>query len=118
VSGPSSPFETPSARSSAGRRPAPASEISDGLDACYPTHYGTRIVVHTSDRSRIERTRLVAPGDPDDPMSVDDLTAKFVHLAEPLHDDSAASLAGDLIDPDHCGLQSTLATVLLPTSTA
>ena len=84
------------------------------LDDTYPAHYGTRIVVRTVDGSRLDRTRLVAPGDPDDPMSVDQLTAKFVRLAEPLHGDAAVSLAASLVDPD---VQASLATVLLSAST-
>ncbi|MDP9464538.1 MAG: MmgE/PrpD family protein [Actinomycetota bacterium] len=84
------------------------------FDTNYPAHYGTRIVVRTIDGRRLERTRLVAPGDPADPMSVEDLTAKFIRLAEPVHGDAAVALAGHLIDPD---VQGSLATVLLPTST-
>ncbi len=84
------------------------------LDATYPAHYGTRIVVHTTDGSRIDRTRLVAPGDPADPMSVDELTAKFVRLAEAQHGDAAIALGSRLIDPL---LQGNLATVLLPACT-
>jgi 2-methylcitrate dehydratase PrpD len=84
------------------------------LDSHYPARYGTRIVVRTADGSCLEQTRLVAPGDLEDPMSIDDLTAKFVRLAEPLYGDAAAPLAARLIAPD---LQETLVTVLLPTST-
>ena len=84
------------------------------LDTTYPDRYGTRIVVRTTDGSRLDRTRLVAPGDPDDPMSIDELTAKFIRLAEPLHGHAATSLAAQLIDPR---LQANLATVLLPAST-
>lgn len=54
------------------------------IDRHYPQHYGTRLAVRTVDGSLIERTRLVAPGDAEDPMSVDELTAKFAGLAEPL----------------------------------
>ena len=57
----------------------------------------------------------MAPWDPDDPMSIDELTAKFIRLAEPLHGDAATSLAARLIDKR---LQANLATVLVPASTA
>ncbi len=85
------------------------------IDNHYPAHYGTRIVVRTTDGGRIERTRLVAPGDPGDPMSVEDLTAKFVRLAEPVHGEAAVALAGRLLDID---AQGSFDTVLLPTPTA
>jgi 2-methylcitrate dehydratase PrpD len=84
------------------------------LDDTYPAHYGTRIVVRTADGSRLDRTRLVAPGDPDEPMSLDELRAKFVRLAEPHHGTASGSLAAALVDPE---LQVSLATVLLPAST-
>ncbi len=50
------------------------------LDPTYPAHYATRLVVHTRDGMQHEMLRLVAPGDADDPMTDDDLMAKFVRL--------------------------------------
>lgn len=86
------------------------------LDDEYPAHYGTRIVVRTTAGDVVERTRLIAPGDPDDPMSVDELTAKFVRLAAPVHGDMAGAIAARLIDPAVAGesVQACLATVLVP----
>ena len=87
------------------------------LDAEYPAHYGTRIVVRTCDGSTIERLRLVAPGDAEDPMSVDDLTAKFVRLAEPIHGAAAEAIADGLISDSDDVVQDCLATVLVPAAT-
>ncbi|MFM7686165.1 MAG: MmgE/PrpD family protein [Actinomycetota bacterium] len=50
------------------------------LDIEYPAHYGTRTVVRTYDGSVLEETRLVAPGDPGDPMTDDELLAKYQRL--------------------------------------
>jgi len=52
------------------------------LDAEYPAHYGTRTVLRTRDGSVMEETRLVAPGDPGDPMTDDELLAKYRRLTE------------------------------------
>lgn len=82
------------------------------FDIHYPANYGTRIVVRTTDGNRFERTRLVAPGDADDPMSVDDLTAKFVRLAEPVHGDTAVLLAGHLIAPEFSDICELIALAL------
>ncbi len=53
------------------------------LDAEYPAHYGTRTVLRTRDGSVVEETRLVAPGDPGDPMSDEELLAKYRRLTAP-----------------------------------
>jgi 2-methylcitrate dehydratase PrpD len=53
------------------------------LDAEYPAHYGSRTVVRTVDGSVLEETRLVAPGDAADPMTDDDLLAKYRLLTAP-----------------------------------
>ena len=50
------------------------------LDAEYPAHYGSRTVVRTVDGSVLEETRLVAPGDPGDPMSDEELLVKYQRL--------------------------------------
>lgn len=69
------------------------------LDSHYPAHYGSRIVVDTTDGSRFDQTRLIAPGDEGDPLTVDDLTAKFVRLAERVHGRTAAiELASAFLD--------------------
>ena len=53
------------------------------LDAEYPAHYGTRTVLRTRDGSVLEEVRLVAPGDPGDPMSDEELLAKYRRLTAP-----------------------------------
>lgn len=53
------------------------------LDAEYPAHYGARLVVRTVDGSVLDETRLVAPGDAADPMSDDELLAKYQRLTNP-----------------------------------
>jgi 2-methylcitrate dehydratase PrpD len=68
------------------------------LDAHYPARYATRIVVTTTEGRAFERTRLRAPGDPDDPMSVDDLSSKFVTLATPTLGDAAPAWSQRLLD--------------------
>ena len=83
------------------------------LDAHYPTHYGTRIVVHTLDGHALERTRLVAPGDEGDPMSADDLAAKFVRLTESVHGTATAvALAAALVDPTRSDVRGLVAQAL------
>jgi 2-methylcitrate dehydratase PrpD len=70
------------------------------LDMHYPAHYATRIEVRTRAGTMLERTRLVAPGDPDDPMSADELAAKFVMLAsDTLGDAEVRRWAEVLVDP-------------------
>jgi 2-methylcitrate dehydratase PrpD len=77
------------------------------LDPTYPAHYATRLVVHIRNGARHEMLRLVAPGDPDDPMSDDDLAAKFVRLTERRLGADAEAIgaalvaAGDSHDHDH-----------------
>jgi 2-methylcitrate dehydratase PrpD len=50
------------------------------LDAEYPAHYGSRTLIRTVDGSSLEETRLVAPGDAADPMTDDELLAKYQRL--------------------------------------
>lgn len=68
------------------------------LDAHYPQHYATRIVLTTRTGSRLERTRLVAPGDVADPMSDAELEAKFVSLSRPLFGDASETVSRQLLD--------------------
>ena len=70
------------------------------LDPLYPSHYATRLVVTAADRRRWERFRLVAPGDPAEPMSEAELAAKFVDLATPRLGDGAASEWADRLTAD------------------
>jgi 2-methylcitrate dehydratase PrpD len=69
------------------------------LDALYPQHYASRLVVSTTGQQRLEVTRVPSPGDADDPMSADELTAKFVALAKPSLGNRATEVARILSDP-------------------
>jgi 2-methylcitrate dehydratase PrpD len=51
------------------------------FDAYYPQHYGARIVVKSTAGGSYERSRFIAPGDLDDPMSSEELRKKFEALA-------------------------------------
>jgi 2-methylcitrate dehydratase PrpD len=68
------------------------------LDPTYPSHYATRIVVHCRNGNRHETLRLVAPGDPDDPMSDADLDAKFTQLTTARLGEDASAVSKALVD--------------------
>jgi 2-methylcitrate dehydratase PrpD len=70
------------------------------LDAHYPAHYASSLDVRLRDGSTLSGTFLVAPGDPQDPLSEADLEAKFLRLAAPaLGETEAKGLAADLVTP-------------------
>lgn len=50
------------------------------LNAEHPAHYGTRTVLRTRDGSVLEELRLVALDDPGDPMTDDELLARYQRL--------------------------------------
>ena len=82
------------------------------LDPTYPAHYATRLVV-TAHHGRFELTRLVGPGDPDDPMTEADLAAKFVLLATGRFGRvRALDLARTLVDDELPDLHDALAPVI------
>ncbi len=68
------------------------------LDAHYPERYPTRLVVTATSKRRLERVRLIAPGDLDDPMSDAELDEKFVSLAQSAFTESTPNVASDLLD--------------------
>jgi 2-methylcitrate dehydratase PrpD len=72
------------------------------LDPAYPAHYGSRLVVIRRDGGRLEMQRLVAPGDPDEPMTDDEMREKFIRLAAATHGAGAAELA-DALAPRTAG---------------
>ena len=82
------------------------------LDPTYPEHYATRLVVHTHDGATHQLTRLVAPGDAEDPLTEQQLADKFVRLAEPVHHDLAGALADELNDPHHAAFAELLTRTL------
>ena len=84
------------------------------LDATYPARYATRLEVTCIDGRVHDITRLIAPGDPDDPMTEQQLAAKFIALAAPVHGASAAAaMAVELVDPT--GELATVMAAALPT---
>ncbi len=70
------------------------------LDSLYPQHYAARIVVRTSDGRCISADRRLSPGDLDDPMSPDELAAKFVTMSAPHLGDASTELSHLLVAPD------------------
>jgi 2-methylcitrate dehydratase PrpD len=83
------------------------------LDPHYPAHYPTRIAVRTTGGDVHERTRLIAPGDADDPLSAAELRAKFVRLARlAVGCDEAERAADALVDPGSRPVRPLLAGVL------
>ncbi len=79
------------------------------LDDLYPHHYAARVVVRTRNHGAIEATRIVAPGDNDDPMSADDQCAKFIALASSALTSEAIRLAPQLVATELADLQGVLA---------
>ncbi len=78
------------------------------FDALYPHHYATRVALRTRRGDTIEATRLLAPGDNDDPMSAEELSAKFIALASPALGNSAAQLARELEETELVDLHTML----------
>lgn len=79
------------------------------LDGLYPHHYAARVVVRTKDGDTIDVTRIVAYGDNDDPMSAEDLDAKFIALATPSLGGDASQLAQDLVGSELTDLHGVFA---------
>jgi 2-methylcitrate dehydratase PrpD len=63
------------------------------LEAAFPREWGARIVVELNDGRRLERTRRTILGDPDQPLSLDDLATKYSGLDRALLDDAFAALS-------------------------
>ena len=81
------------------------------LDPTYPARYATRLVVSTS-RGSFEMTRLVAPGDPDEPMAEVELVAKFATLTRSVGGGEASSVAEHFTAQDSPDLDALVALVL------
>jgi 2-methylcitrate dehydratase PrpD len=62
------------------------------LEAAFPREWGARVVVERNDGRRLERTRRTIPGDPDQPLALDDLATKYASLERALLDDAFAAL--------------------------
>jgi 2-methylcitrate dehydratase PrpD len=54
------------------------------MDAHFPGRYGTTLRVRLASGDEHVRTRTVAPGDPDAPLTAEQLEAKFTRLAAPV----------------------------------
>ena len=65
---------------------------SAALEAAFPREWGARVVVELTDGRRLERTQRTIPGDPDQPLSLDDVAAKYASLERALLDDAFAAL--------------------------
>ncbi len=66
--------------------------VDDVLDAGYPQARGARVRVVLRDGSTIEELRTTRKGDPDDPLTDDELRAKFDELVEPVLGISASAV--------------------------
>lgn len=71
--------------------------VDEEFDAAFPARRAARLTVVGHDGTRREVTRLTRKGDPDDPLTEDELREKYTELAEPvLGADGAAALATQL----------------------
>jgi 2-methylcitrate dehydratase PrpD len=65
---------------------------SDELGANFPQQWGGRVVVEMNDGTRFERTRMTILGDPDQPLTMDTVAAKYPAIDRVLLDDAHAAL--------------------------
>jgi 2-methylcitrate dehydratase PrpD len=71
--------------------------VDDEFDAAFPGRRAARVTVVDTDGTRHEVTRLTRKGDPDDPLTDEELGAKYTELAEPaLGERRAAELGAAL----------------------
>jgi 2-methylcitrate dehydratase PrpD len=66
---------------------------SEALAATFPREWGAHVVVELAGGRRYERTQAAIHGDPHDPLSLDDIAAKYPLLERALFDDAAAALS-------------------------
>jgi len=59
------------------------------MNALYPAHFAARVVVKTTDGRTLERTVIDPKGTPADPLSFDEVAAKFARLAAPVKEPQA-----------------------------
>lgn len=59
-------------------------EVDPELDAAFPGQRGARVRIHRHDGTTVERFRHTRKGDPDLPLTDEELTGKFHDLVEPV----------------------------------
>ena len=64
-------------------------EVDEAMNALYPAHFAARVVVKTTDGRTLERTVIDSKGTPADPLSFDEVAAKFARLAAPVKEPQA-----------------------------
>ncbi len=65
---------------------------SEALAAAFPREWGARVTVELITGRRIERTRRTIPGDPDQPLTLEGLAAKYAGVERALLEDAANAL--------------------------
>jgi 2-methylcitrate dehydratase PrpD len=78
---------------------------SDELGAAFPRCWPARVIVELDDGKCFERTRFTIPGDPGEPLTLDDLAVTYAALDRAMLADAAAALT------DADALERTLARV-------
>jgi len=61
-------------------------EVDDAMNRLFPAHFAARVVVRTTDGRTLERTVVDPKGTPADPLSFEEVAAKFERLAAPVKD--------------------------------
>jgi len=75
------------------------------MDEHFPEHYAASLTITMADRSEIRTQRTVAPGDVDEPLTKDEVEAKFGRLTTPAVGAGATkSLLDALLDPAGRGI--------------
>ena len=64
-------------------------EVDAAMNALFPAHFAARVVVKTTDGRTLERTVIDPKGTPADPLSFDEVAAKFARLAAPVKEPQA-----------------------------
>lgn len=64
--------------------------VDEGLDRAFPRQRSARVSIETVDGRRTEHLQPTRKGDPDAPLSDDDLSDKFLELAGPVLGEAAA----------------------------
>ncbi len=68
-------------------------EVDEAMNALFPAHFAARVVVKTTDGRTLERTVIDPKGTPADPLSFDEVAAKFERLAAPVKEPQAIERA-------------------------
>ena len=69
--------------------------VDPDFDASFPGQRAARVTVRTTDGRTLETTRLTRKGDPDDPLTDDELKDKYDELAVPILGADGAATLGD-----------------------